>query len=95
MVSIFRIHILIEFHSDIVYALFQVTIFVHKDTDVVKTQNAETGTREQLVNAEVVISLSKGILPTVKVNNLFHKVSLFLSGKKYSSKEKTQQTVSL
>lgn len=48
---------------------------MHKDTDVVKTQNAETGTQELLVNAKVVMSLSKGILPTVKVNNVFCKVA--------------------
>ncbi|KAJ6667132.1 hypothetical protein lerEdw1_017110 [Lerista edwardsae] len=58
-----------------IYFIFQVIIFVHKDTDVVKTQNAETGTQELLVNAKVVMSLSKGILPTVKVNNVFCKVA--------------------
>lgn len=55
--------------------IFQVIISVHKGIDVVKIQSAETGTHELLANAKVVMSLSKGTLPIVKVNNILLKVT--------------------
>lgn len=55
--------------------ILQVIISVHRGTNVVKIQSAETGTHGLLVNAKVVMSLSKGTLPIVKVNNMLLKVA--------------------
>lgn len=54
---------------------FQAITSVQRDTDVVKTQSAKTGTQKLLVNARMVISLSKGTLRIVKVNKIFKDLS--------------------
>lgn len=44
---------------------------MQKDTGVVKIQSAKTGTQKLLVNARVVMFLSRGTLHIVKVNKIF------------------------
>lgn len=57
------------------FLVFQAITSVQRDTDVVKIQSAKTGTQKLLVNARMVISLSKGTLRIVKVNKIFKGLS--------------------
>jgi len=52
------------------FLVFQAIISVQKDTDVVKIRSAKTGTQRLLVNARMVISLSRGTPHIVKVKKI-------------------------
>lgn len=48
---------------------------MRKDLNVVKIQSAKTGIQKLLASARMVISLSRGTPPTVKVSKLFNEIT--------------------
>lgn len=60
------------------FLVFQAITSVQRDTDAVKIQSAKTGTPKLLVNARMVICLSRGTRRIVKVNTYSKTCSLNL-----------------